>query len=389
MSLGAYETVEVLHESARTRVVRARRVADGRPVVLKELRSAFPSPEELGAFRREHEVLDSLGGAGAPAVLAFDVTEGVARIVMADAGSLSLAALLAARRPTVREALALAAQVTEALEHVHAKGLLHLDVNPANVIVASDGACVQLIDFGLATDVPRGVASPRPIAFIEGTPAYLAPESTGRTNRSVDARADLYALGVTLFELFAGALPFTCDDLLAYVHAHLARSPPELAREVPGVPALVSKLVATLLRKRPEERYQSAAGVAVDLRRCLDATLRGDPDEASELACRALGTRPELPQELRGREAELATLLDAFDATLGGTRGAVLVSGEPGIGKTALVFELQRPVTVARGRMLLGKFDQFSRDVPYSAVAQALGGLFEELLAEPAETAAA
>ena len=389
MSLGAYETVEVLHESARTRVVRARRVADGRPVVLKELRSAFPSPEELGAFRREHEVLDSLGGAGAPAVLAFDVTEGVARIVMADAGSLSLAALLAARRPTVREALALAAQVAEALEHVHAKGLLHLDVNPANVIVASDGACVQLIDFGLATDVPRGVASPRPIAFIEGTPAYLAPESTGRTNRSVDARADLYALGVTLFELFAGALPFTCDDLLAYVHAHLARSPPELAREVPGVPALVSKLVATLLRKRPEERYQSAAGVAVDLRRCLDATLRGDPDEASELACRALGTRPELPQELRGREAELATLLDAFDATLGGTRGAVLVSGEPGIGKTALVFELQRPVTVARGRMLLGKFDQFSRDVPYSAVAQALGGLFEELLAEPAETAAA
>ncbi|MDB4931391.1 MAG: hypothetical protein JWM10_3875 [Myxococcaceae bacterium] len=373
-----YLHAEVLHEGPHNRLTRATRDADGLPVVIKQLRGAWPKPRELARFRREYDMLVTLDGAGAPRPVAFELHDGVAQIVTERLPGVSLADLLAARTLTLDESLTVALRLAEAVEQAHARDVHHRDINPTNVLVDLPSGSVWLIDFGLATRVTRGVASPRPLASLEGTPAYLAPEQTGRMNRAVDARADLYALGATLYTLFAGRPPFACADLLEYVHAHLAREPAPLASVAPGVPPPVAELVMTLLRKRPEERYQSAAGVALDLRRCLEADDRG----VVTLVGRALSARPEFPQDLLGRERELARLAAAFDAVERGGRGVVLVSGEPGIGKTSLVFELQRPATVAGARLLQGKFDQYTRDVPFAAVAQALDGFFTDALSE-------
>lgn len=383
-----YELVEVLHEGALSRVTRARRRSDQRPVIVKQLRGAFPGDVELARFRREHDMLASIGGVGAPAVVGFEVHDGVAQIVMADAGDLPLASLLAGRSLGVAEAVSLALRVAEGVERVHAHDVLHRDVNPSNLLVSPATGEVQLIDFGLSSRASHGVASPRPLSSIEGTPAYLAPEQTGRMNRAVDARADLYALGATLYELFAGRAPFECADLLEFVHAHLAREPAPLGERVRGLPPAVAEVVMTLLRKRPEERYQSAAGVALDLRRCLRAVEGGHAPRVS-LVGRSLSARLEFPQDLHGREAELASLTAALDDAVAGARGAVLLSGEPGIGKTSLVYELQRPATVAGARLLLGKFDQYSRAVPFAALTQALAGFVRDALSEPAAGVAA
>lgn len=381
-----YEHVEVLHEGARSRVTRARRGPDRQPVVVKQLRGAFPGDTELARFRREHDMLASLGGVGAPATLAFEVYDGVAQIVMDDPGDVPLTALLRERPLGVAEAVSLALRIAEGVERVHARDVLHRDITPANLVVSPTTGEVRLVDFGLASRLSHGVAGHRPLSAIEGTPAYLAPEQTGRMNRAVDARADLYALGATLYELFAARPPFECADLLEYVHAHLAREPAPLAGQVRTLPPPVAEVVMTLLRKRPEERYQSAAGVALDLRRCLRAVEQGDPSHV-ELVGRSLSARLEFPQDLHGRGPELARLTAALGDAVGGARGAVLLSGEPGIGKTSLVFELHRPATVAGARLLLGKFDQYSRAVPLAALSQALAGFFRDALAEPLATA--
>lgn len=378
-----YEHVEVLHEGALSRVTRARRRSDQRTVVVKQLRGAFPADAELARFRREHDMLASVGGVGAPGVVGFEVHEGVAQIVMDDRGDVPLSALLAGRALGVAESVSLALRIAEGIERVHAQDVLHRDINPSNLLVSPTMGEVRLIDFGLSSRLSHGVAGPRPLSTIEGTPAYLAPEQTGRMNRAVDARADLYALGATLYELFAGCTPFECADLLEFVHAHLAREPAPLGARARALPPAVAEIVMTLLRKRPEERYQSAAGVALDLRRCLDAVALGAAAPRVELVGRSLSARLEFPQDLHGREAELDRLTAALDDTVGGARGAVLLSGEPGIGKTSLVFELHRPATVAGARLLLGKFDQYSRGVPFAALSQALAGFVRDALSEP------
>ena len=375
-----YEHAEVLHEGPHNRVTRAWRTTDRVPVVIKQLRGAWPAPRELARFRREYDMLVALDGAGAPRPIAFEVHDGVAQIVMEDLPGASLEEVLAERRLSLEESLAIALHAAEAIERAHARDVHHRDINPSNLLVDLPSGAVWLIDFGLSSRVTHGLASPRPLSSLEGTPAYLAPEQTGRMNRAVDARADLYAFGATLYALFAGRPPFVCADLLEYVHAHLAREPASLAALAPTLPSALAELVMTLLRKRPEERYQSAAGVVLDLRRCRDALSAGAIPEGFALVGRGLSARPEFPQDLHGREAELARLTAAFEEVVQGARGVALVSGEPGIGKTSLVFELQRPATVAGARMLQGKFDQFTRDVPFAAVAQALDGFFTDAL---------
>lgn len=377
-----YEHAEVLHEGPHNRVTRALRLADRLPVVIKQLRGAWPGPRELARFRREYDMLASLDGAGAPRPIAFELHDGVAQIVMEQLPGVSLEALISSGRLRVEDSLPLALRIAETVELAHARDVHHRDINPSNLLVDLASRSVWLIDFGLSSRVTHGVAGPRPLSSLEGTPAYLAPEQTGRMNRAVDARADLYALGATLYALFSGRAPFVCADLLEYVHAHLAREPVALSAEAPELPRQAAEIVMTLLRKRPEERYQSAAGVVLDLRRCLDALGRTPSAEPVSLAGRGLSSRPEFPQDLHGREDELARLTEIFEEVVHGARGVALVSGEPGIGKTSLVFELHRPATVAGARVLQGKFDQYTREVPFAALAQALDGFFTDALSE-------
>ncbi|MDB5861132.1 MAG: histidine kinase [Ramlibacter sp.] len=282
--------------------------------------------------------------------------------------------------------LRLAVAMSSAIGRLHGCGLIHKDLKPANVIVDSATERVWLTGFGIASRAPRERQSPEPPEFIAGTLAYMAPEQTGRVNRSIDSRSDLYSLGVTFYEMLTGRLPFTAADPMEWVHCHIARQPASPSERLASIPVAISALTLKMLSKTVEERYQSAAGVERDLRRCLC--------EWSEEGCIhdfALGDHDAppglmIPEKLYGRGAEVDTLLAAFDRIVAGGRcELVLVSGYSGIGKSAVVNELQKPLVPPRGLFASGKFDQYQRDIPYATLAQALRGLVRPLLGKNEE----
>ncbi|MGQ9371898.1 trifunctional serine/threonine-protein kinase/ATP-binding protein/sensor histidine kinase [Azospirillum sp. A39] len=384
MEMSVYHLLEVLHRSEQTFVFRALRRTDGRPVVVKRLNPDLAGPGGAGALRREFAIARRLAGPGIVEVLGFDSGADGCDLVMADSGGFSLAHLRRERPPTLVEALRLGARTAAALARVHAGNVVHKDVTPANIVWNPASDAVEIIDFGIAAELASENA-PADVARLEGTLAYIAPEQTGRMNRSLDWRSDLYALGATLYDLLTGRPPFAGRDRLEVIHGHIARPPEPPDRIDPAIPPVVSALVLKLLAKEPEQRYQSARGVQGDLEACLAALEVGDREGLERLVLGRHDRSPrfQVPERLYGRAADVAQLMASFERAAAGPAELLLVAGPAGVGKSALVQEIQKPLTAARGWFAAGKFDQFKRNIPYSALVQALNGLAGLLLAEP------
>jgi PAS domain S-box-containing protein len=274
----------------------------------------------------------------------------------------------------------LAPAIAHVVRRLHERGLVHKDIKPANIVLDPVTEQVWLTGFGIASRLPRERQAPEPPELISGTLAYMAPEQTGRLNRSVDSRSDLYALGVTFYQMLTGALPFIATDPMEWVHCHIARKPVAPDRPRVGIPPPLSDIVMKLLAKTAEERYQTAAGLERDLRRCLAEW------ERSSLAAFPLGEedvpdRLMIPEKIYGREREVETLLASFDRIVkSGSPELVLVSGYSGIGKSSVVNELHPVLVLPRSLFASGKFDQHKRDIPYSTLAQAFRSLIHPLL---------
>src|SRR5205809_2096029 len=281
--------------------------------------------------------------------------------------------------------LLLAIGLSAALAQLHGHGLVHKDIKPANVLVNHATGEVWLTGFGIASRLPRERQSPEPPEFISGTLAYMAPEQTGRMNRSIDSRSDLYALGVTLYEMLTGNLPFTASDPMEWIHCHIARNPVPPHERVESVPAGVSAIVMKLLAKTPEERYQTASGVESDLRWCLEEWQSHGRIDPFPLGAHDASDRLLIPEKLYGRNREVDALIAAFDRVV--TQGRpelVLVSGYSGVGKAAVVSELHKVLVPPRGLFASGKFDQYKRDIPYATLAQAFQTLVRQILVKSA-----
>ena len=303
-------------------------------------------------------------------------------LVLEDPGGAPLDRLLG-RPLDVSHFLRIAIPLAGTLRQMHERGLIHKDIKPANILVDEASGGVWLTGFGIASRLPREHQVPAPPEVIAGTLAYMAPEQTGRMNRSVDSRSDLYALGVTYYEMLAGVLPFTATDPMEWVHCHIARQPAPLEERVAGVPGPLSAIVMKLLAKTAEGRYQTASGLEADLRRCLGEWEAHGRVEPFMLGAHDLSDQLLIPEKLYGREREIDSLLASFDRVVAtGTVELVLVSGYSGIGKSSMVNELHKVLVPPRGLFASGKFDRFKREIPYATLGQAFQSLVRSLLTQ-------
>jgi PAS domain S-box-containing protein len=339
-----------------------------------------PAPATVRSLQEEYALRSELDPAYVVRSLALVQDHGRPMLILEDPLGRPLDLLLNGAMD-IAQFLRLAIRVGAALGHVHSRGLVHKDIKPANILVNVAGDQAWLMGFGTASRLPRERQSGQIPEYLVGTLSYMAPEQTGRMNRSIDSRSDLYSLGVTFYEMLTGTLPFTASDPMELVHCHIARQPTPPCEKVNGVPRAVSAIVMKLLAKTAEERYQTAAGLESDLRRSLNdwetkhrigEFLLGEHDTPDRLL---------IPEKLYGRESEIDALLAAFDRVVaGGKPELVLVSGYSGIGKSSVVNELHKSLVPPRGLFASGKFDQYKRDVPYATLAQAFQNLVQRLL---------
>ncbi|NUO50805.1 MAG: serine/threonine-protein kinase PknK, partial [Polyangiaceae bacterium] len=375
----AFVIKEVVAADAQTTVYRALRRSDGGPVVLKALDSRVHEPREVERLRNELAVAASLDRSKVLRPLSLDAYRGMPALVREDFAGVPLERLLGDPLETERF-LDIAIAMTSAIECVHCAGLVHKELTPRSIFVRPGSGEVRLSEFGLATRTPRQPTVAQAPELIEGSLPYISPEQTGRSNRTVDSRSDLYSLGVLFFQMLTGRLPFTATDPLGWIHAHVARPPPAAHEVAPQVPPLLSAIVTRLMAKTPEARYQSARGLRHDLERVRDALAAGHlaPFPLGEVD---VSDRLKIPQNLYGREAELERLrqvLERMSAT--GEPALALVSGYPGIGKSSLVHELLRSIEHTHGMFLSGKFDVNQRNIPYSTILDAFRRALRDLL---------
>ncbi|WP_437978982.1 AAA family ATPase [Sorangium sp. So ce295] len=385
VSAPSYLVTATLHEGQRTRLLRAVRSADGRPVVLKVLDPRRSRPKDVERLKHEYAIGKLLDHEAVVAPLALETHEGLPALVLEDFGGEPLDHLIGAPM-AVERFLELAVRIAACVAAIHERDILHKDLKPQNILVNTATGQVKLADFGLASRSSRELPPAGPARLVEGSLPYLSPEQTGRMNRGIDGRADLYALGVTFHEMLTGRLPFEAKDPLEWVHCHVARLPPAPSTLVPELPEVLSTLVLKLLAKMPEDRYQTARGLKHDLERCLSQLRATDQIAPFPLGERDVSGRFQIPRKLYGRESDAAALLCAFDRVVAtGSPELVVVSGYSGIGKSSLVHELYRPIVRERALFLSGKFDQYRRDIPYSTLVQAFRELVLEILAESEE----
>lgn len=375
-------TFSLLYESANSLVYRAIRDSDAQPLILKVLKEDYPTPQELARYRTEYRITQSLNFTGVVKVYDLQKYQNTLVMFVEDFGAESLKFWMQQRSLTVEEFLQIAIATTEILGQIHAANIIHKDINPSNIVFNPTTEKLKIIDFGISTQLTRENTSLKNPNVLEGTLAYMSPEQTGRMNRSLDYRTDFYSLGVTFYECLTGKQPFEVAEALELVHCHIAKMPVPPCEVNPDIPKAISDIVMKLMAKTAEERYQSSWGIKADLEVCLKQLQSTGAIALFPLAERDVSSKFQLPQKLYGREKEIETLLSAFDRAANDKSELMLVAGYSGIGKSVLVQELYKPITKKRGYFISGKFDQYQRNIPYSAIVSAFRELIKQLLSE-------
>ena len=383
MILAHYQIVDRICTPTGSCLYRGRALKDGTPVMLKLLDPQDASAAKTACFRREYLLLQSLNVPEIAKPIALVDEGGYLAMVVEDFAGESLDAVFANdRRMDLPTSLAIASHLSHAMMGMHAAQVIHQDIRPPNILVTPENQ-IRIMDLTIAIAQGREAVSFGQCAAHSTDWAYMSPEQTGRMNRPVDYRTDFYSLGITLYRMLTRELPFTANDPLEWTHCHIARTPPPPHAIAPTVPQPVSDIVMKLLAKLPEERYQSAHGLQVDLDRCLAQWQASGCIESFPLGAADRSDRFQIPHKLYGRDREITLLLAAFDHMAAtGEATMVTISGYSGIGKSSLVHELHKPIVPARGYFIAGKFDQYMRDIPYATLTQAFRGMVQQLLAE-------
>ena len=390
IALSNYQVNQLIHQGDRTSVYRGQKRENGQPVAIKLMNDRYPSFRDLVQFRNQYAIAKNLHHIeGIVKLYALERYENRYLLIMEDVGSISLAEYQKQNALSLPQFFHIAIQLADILHQLHQNQIIHKDIKPANILIHPDTQQIKLIDFSISSLLPKETQSLQTPNILEGTLAYLSPEQTGRMNRGIDYRSDFYSLGVTFYELLERRLPFPQNDPLELIHAHIAQPPEPLNpfRETAdplalACPQILSDVVLKLMAKNAEDRYQNALGLKYDLERC-----RSQYQNTGNIAPFQLGERDRcdrflIPEKLYGREREVQALLDAFERVATGDAEMMLVAGFSGIGKTAVVNEVHKPIVRQKGYFIKGKFDQFNRNIPFSAFVQAFRDLMGQLLGE-------
>ena len=447
IELTGYQIIDRIYSGTRTLVYRGTRTCDETPVVIKVLRSEYPSFSELVQFRNQYTIAKNLNLPGIIQTYSLEAYQNGYALIVEDFGGISLKEWTGTGEtvPSLVEFLRIAIDLCNILDILYRDRIIHKDIKPANILINPTTKQVKLIDFSIASLLPRETQTLINPNVLEGTLNYISPEQTGRMNRGIDYRTDFYSLGVTFYELLTGELPFKSSDPMELVHCHIAKQPPSVREINPEIPVVLSSIVSKLMAKNAENRYQSALGLKSDLENCLQQLNETGKIENFVVGKRDLCDRFIIPEKLYGRATEVATLLAAFDRVANpsnsrsqtlpprsqaepgnedpealpplnreaeplemrsqaeprneGKEGSplnkggweesnlsrsemMLVAGFSGIGKTVAVNEIHKPIVRQRGYFIKGKYDQFNRNIPFSAFVQAFRDLIGQLLSE-------
>lgn len=351
-------------------------------VIVKALAQEYPDINDLDFLKNEYAILSNIPvSKGIPEVVAFLNENDNVALLLADHDEEVLSTRIERSRLTLKEFLNIGIQLAQILGELHIQGVIHKDINPDNIVLDPRNFTVKLIDFGIATRLSRETQSLKKPEFLEGTLPYLSPEQTGRMNRGIDYRTDLYSLGATFYQLLTGKVPFIFKDPLDMVYSHLAKMPIPPIEINPTIPQVISDIVMKLLNKQPEDRYQNAFGLKHDLENCLEQLETTNKIKPFPLGKKDVRTQFQISQKLYGREQEIKMLLDTFDKTLHENRTSLmLVYGYSGVGKSALVKEIHKSIVEKQSYFAMGKFNPLQKTVPFHAWEEVFNSLVNQTL---------
>ena len=399
--LPGYQLTETLQQAAHTIICRGYRKQDGKPVLIKTSLTDHPIPKEVAQLKHEYEITKKLNAEGILKPQSLENYDHRLVLIFEGFSGEFLEKNIHSHQIKLSSFLAIAIQLAKIIEHFHKNKIIHKDIKPQNILLNLETNKVKITDFSIASLLDREYQTVSKIGLLEGTLDYMSPEQTGRMNRAIDYRTDFYSLGVTFYQILTGRLPFQSTDPMEVVHFHIAKQPVPPHELNPEIPLIISEIVIRLLAKTAEDRYQSALGLRMDLETCLKMWQATGQIEQFPLGRQDISGKFQIPQKLYGREAEVATLIGAFERVSqpipsaliqeemlqgrGWQKGQVemmLVSGYSGIGKSSLVHEIHKPITRHRGYFICGKFDQFKRNIPYAPLIHAFQELIRQILTE-------
>ncbi|MGR3220235.1 MAG: trifunctional serine/threonine-protein kinase/ATP-binding protein/sensor histidine kinase [Candidatus Anammoxibacter sp.] len=381
LTLSDYKADELIYEGDRTLVYRGFKDSSHNPVIIKTLNGEYPTLHNLVRIRHEYDILKELQIDGIVKAHRLEKYRNNIALIMEDVGGMSLREVINTTEGIeLNEFFDISIRIAAILGDIHKKNVIHKDINPRNIIITGENGCIKIIDFCMSSVLKREEQKVVNPESLEGSLPYISPEQTGRMNRGIDYRTDYYSLGVTLYELLTGTLPFKADYAIGWVHCHIAKEPQSIRALKPDVPEIVEKIIFKLMSKNAEDRYQGTAGLVYDLKEC-----RKQWTEKREITGFVPGQQDiseifQIPQKLYGREKETCLLEESFSRIIEGGSEMLLVAGYSGIGKSSLINEIHKPIVEKYGYFISGKFDQFQRYVPYSALTKAFQGLMSQLI---------